>query len=270
MLKESIKKYLENYEDKSNIIKIWYVKEYLQTHILKQIYNFDDTKNLIFYWWTSLRFLYNLNRLSEDLDFVSKDFNDYEKLASFLVKYFEQFNIKIDYKIQKFRIILKFRNFLDDFDLSFWNSSDLYIKIEISDYIDFCDNYEVKIIPVFKNNLSILIKTFDKNTLFSTKINAVLHRKWEKKDWKNLLKIKWRDIYDLFWYLSNNFKPNIDCIIWVRDINDLKEKLKWIINNISFLEVIWDIKNFLEDDELLVFFESPDIKKFLLEKIDEL
>lgn len=46
--------------------------EYLQTIVLKEIYEIPECKDLIFYGGTSLRFIFDLNRLSEDLDFIWK------------------------------------------------------------------------------------------------------------------------------------------------------------------------------------------------------
>ncbi|MDR0772629.1 MAG: hypothetical protein LBF15_06650 [Candidatus Peribacteria bacterium] len=57
----------------------------------------------------------------------------------------------------------------------------MYIKIEVSNNIDFCKKYETKLYPIFKFNESLVLKSFDKSTLFSTKLNAVLGRTWEKK-----------------------------------------------------------------------------------------
>ena len=145
MLIETIRKELEKHFDKSNVIKIWYIKEYLQTFILKEIYEYEWTKNLIFYGGTALRFLFWLNRLSEDLDFVGTDFNDFDGLWLKLQKFFKTYDIKVNYKIQKFRIILNFKDFLNNFNLTYWKSKDLYIKIEISDNIGFCKKYEIKI-----------------------------------------------------------------------------------------------------------------------------
>jgi predicted nucleotidyltransferase component of viral defense system len=268
MIVDSIKKELDSKNLVSDIIKIWYIKEFLQAHILKELFNLEEGKKLIFYGGTSLRFLFWLNRLSEDLDFVWKDFDEFEKLALKIQKYFKQFEIKVNYKIQKFRIILNFKDFLDNFNLTFWNSKDLYIKIEISDYFDFCKNYNIKIYPIFKFSNSILIQSFDKQTLFSTKINAVLNRKWERQIWEKKVFVKWRDIYDLFWYLSNGVSPNLDCIVWVNTKEELKEKLLSVIENIDFQQVVYDIENFLEDKNLLEFFKQ-NWKEFLIEKIKE-
>lgn len=270
MIIENIKFELDNnHKNKSDIIKIWFIKEYLQTIVLKQIYELDYTKDLIFYWWTSLRFLFWLNRLSEDLDFIWQDFLEFDKLWMDLQRYFDKNNIKVNYKIQKFRIIINFKNLLDIFWIKYENSKDLYIKIEISDNFDFCKEFDVKIYPIFKYNRSLIIKSLTKETLFSTKLNAVLYRNWEKQIWENKISVKWRDIYDLFWYLSNNISPNILCIDWVNTVKELKEKLISIIWKINFKEVILDIENFIEDKNILVFIEN-NWKEYILEKINEL
>lgn len=269
MIIELIKLELKNHREKSDIIKIWYIKEYLQSIILWQIYSIDYSKNLIFYWWTSLRFLFWLNRLSEDLDFIWKDFLEFDKLWLDLQNYFKKNDIKANYKVQKFRLILNFKDLLSHFWIKYQNSKDLYIKIEISDNFDFCKNFKTKIYPIFKYNQSLIIKSLDKETLFSTKLNAVLYRNWEKQIWENKISVKWRDIYDLFWYLSNNIKPNINCIEWVENIWMLKDKLVEIISKINFKEVIFDIENFLEDKNVLSFIEN-NWKEYILEKINEL
>lgn len=267
MIIENIKLELKKHKNKSDIIKIWYIKEYLQTIILGRIYELEECKDLLFYGWTSLRFLFNLNRLSEDLDFLWNWFNDFEFLWNKLQDFFVKNSIKINYKIQKFRIILNFKEFLANFWMMYSNSKDLYIKIEISDNFSFCNKFEIKVYPIFKFNQSLIIKSLDKSSLFSTKLNAVLYRTWEKQIWENKIGVKGRDIYDLFWYLSNNFTPNLECIIWVKTKEELKLKLKEIIEKINFKEVIVDIENFLEDKNLLNFIEN-NWRIYILEKIE--
>lgn len=266
MIIENIKYELKNHKDKNNVIKIGYIKEYLQTIILWQIFSYEYCKNLIFYWWTSLRFLFWLNRLSEDLDFIWIEFNDFDKLKEDLEYYFLKNNIKVNIKIQKFRIIINFKDFLSSFWINYENSKDLYIKIEISDNFGFCKQFKIKSYPLFKYNQSLIIKSLDIETLFSTKINAVLYRNWEKKIWENKISVKWRDIYDLFWYLSNNAKPNINCIYWINTTQELRLKLVQIIQKIDFNEVIYDIENFIEDKNILEFIKN-NWKEFVIEKI---
>ncbi len=266
MIIKKTKNELLSHRGKPDIIKIWYIKEILQTYILKQIYEMDSCKNLIFYWGTSLRFLFWLNRLSEDLDFISSDFHDFESLGSELSRFFQANDIPVTIKIQKFRIILNFKDFLSVFWLQFGASNDLYIKIEISDNFAFCKNFETKLYPIFKFDTSLVLRSLDQSSLFSTKINAVLYRNWEKQVWSSKLQVKWRDIYDLFWYLSHNITPNIDCIDGVESIEELKEKLLQIIERIDFSHVILDIENYLEDRALLSFMKD-NAREYLNEKI---
>lgn len=269
MIIDLINKKLEEDTLKKDVIKIWYIKEVLQSEVLEYIYRDKNYKDILFYWWTAMRFLLWLNRLSEDLDFIWQWFDNFEKLWSDLQKYFfQKHNINLDYKIQKFRITLKFRKFLDNFGLQYGNSDDLYLKIEISDHFGFCENYKTKYYPVTYQNKNILIYSIDEPTLFSTKLNAVLYRQWAKNKNTTNIKVKWRDFYDLFRYLQKNIVPNIDCIKDVTNIKDLKEKLKEVVKNISFKDVTQDIENFVEDNNMIEFIENH-WKEYILEKIEE-
>lgn len=268
MIIEDIILLLKNYEDKNIVFKIWYIKEYLQTIILKEIYEIPECKDLIFYWWTSLRFIFDLNRLSEDLDFIWRWFSDFELVAKRLQQVFWQYTIDSTYKIQKFRIILNFKQLLDKFGLLYGNSKDLYIKIEISDDPTFCQHFDTKIYPVFKHNKSLVLKSMNISTLFASKLNAVLYRKWEKQLGKNLVHVKWRDIYDLFRYLQKNIIPNIDCVKDVKNMKELKQKLRNVVEYINFEEVTLDLRNFLDDTTMLEFIEKNG-KEYILEKMEE-
>lgn len=269
MIIDLINKKLEENISKKDVIKIWYIKEVLQSEILEYIYRDKTYKDIIFYGWTAMRFLLGLNRLSEDLDFIWQWFDNFEQLWIDLQKYFsQQHKIKADYKIQKFRVTLKFRNFLNNFGLQYGNSDDLYLKIEISDHFDFCESYKTKYYPVTYQNKNILIYSLDKPTLFSTKLNAVLYRQRAKNKNSTDIKVKGRDFYDLFRYVQKNIHPNINCIKDIENIKDLKDKLKQIIKNINFKEVIQDIENFVEDDNMLEFIENNG-KEYIMEKINE-
>lgn len=268
MILDDIKLILNPHKDKNIVFKIWYIKEYLQTIVLKEIYEIPECKDLIFYGGTSLRFIFDLNRLSEDLDFIWKWFSDFELVAQKLQEVFLKYGITVNYKIQKFRITLNFKQLLDHFDLLYRNSKDLYIKIEISDDPEFCPHFDKKIYPVFKHNKGLVLQSMDISTLFASKLNAVLYRKREKQLGKDMVHVKCRDFYDLFRYLQKNIQPNIDCIKNVKSIQDLKEKLKQIIENTNFKEVIQDIENFVEDDNMIKFIENHG-KEYIFEKINE-
>lgn len=268
MIIEDIKMIIDRHKEKDLVFKIWYIKEYLQTIILKEIYEIAECKDLIFYWWTSLRFIFDFNRLSEDLDFIWRGFSDFELVAKKLQQVFLTYDVDISYKTQKFRIILNFKNLLDHFGLLYGNSKDLYIKIEISDDPTFCKHVDTKIYPVFKYNKSLVLKSMDISTLFASKLNAVLYRKWEKQLGKDLVHVKWRDIYDLFWYLQKNIVPNLECVKDIKNMQELKQKLSNVVDHIDMEEVILDLRNFLDDTTMLDFIKEHG-KEYVMEKIEE-
>ena len=216
-----------------------------------------------------MRFLLWLNRLSEDLDFIGQGFQDFESLGKDIQEhFFKQKNIALEYKLQKFRITLKFRNFLDNFWLKFENSKDLYLKIEVSDHFDFCKKHITKDYPVLYQNKSMIVHSLDSSTLFSTKLNAVLHRQWTKKTATSQISIKWRDFYDLFRYLQKGIVPNIDCIASIDSMAMLKSKIIDIVKHTDFWEVVQDIKPFLEDDTLSSFIQENG-KTYIIEKVEQ-
>jgi len=259
----------DQHKEKENVFKIGYIKEFLQTYILRQIFELPESKNLYFYGGTAVRFLLGLNRLSEDLDFVCRETVDFEKLGMHLKNYFAREQLEVDYKIQKFRLTLKFRGLLDHFQMQYDNSKDLHLKIEISSHLSFCKHFETKLYQLFKFNQSLVLQSFDPSTLFSTKLNAVLYRHRERKIEDRVLTMKGRDTYDLFRYLSNGYKPNLNCIQDVSDIEELKKKLIVVVENTDFTAVVEGVKNFLEDRQLLSFLESNG-RGYLMEQIEKM
>ncbi|MDR3169651.1 MAG: nucleotidyl transferase AbiEii/AbiGii toxin family protein [Candidatus Peribacteria bacterium] len=258
----------EQHKEKEDVFKIGYIKEFLQSHILKQIYELPASKNLYFYGGTAMRFLLGLNRLSEDLDFVCTERVDFEELGNFLTQFFAKEPLAVDYKIQKFRLTLKFRGLLSHFNMQYENSKDLYLKIEISDHLSFCKHFEPKIYQLFKFNQSLVIQSFDPSTLFATKLNAVLYRHRERRVGEQILTMKGRDIYDLFRYLSNGYTPNLHCIQDISDREDLKRKLIAVVEQTDFKLVVADVKNFMEDRQLLSFLETNG-RSYLIEQIQK-
>jgi len=269
MILENLKIMLVKHSNDSNAIQIGYLKEVIQAEVLNYIYSNEEYSKLIFYWWTAMRFLLGLNRLSEDLGFVYSWVFDYQKLANDISAYFLSIGLVVDTKIQKFRITIKFRWILEQFWIQYQNSNDLYIKIEISDHFDFCKNFTTQIYPINYNEKSFFINSLEPSTLFATKLNAVLYRKREKK-WKNdlYIRVKWRDFYDLFRYLQRWTKPNISCIKWIHTMEELKNQLTHIVENVDFNEVVLDVVNFVEDQNMVNFMKT-DWKRYILEKIQE-
>lgn len=235
----------------SKIFKHNILKEYLQILVLDFIYSHKDYSQLVFYGGSCLAHCYGLPRLSEDLDFV--DFEkqiDIAKLAEDVESYFKKnTDIALKAVCQKFRVYLKFP-LLSDLGLAKAGESDvLFLKIEVFKGFDFCRNFKTEIMPLFKFNRSVLVKTFDLPTLMSTKIMAILLRKWEKtdKEGKTIAKVKGRDYFDLMWYLEKNIKPNIGCIAEVKNEEELKEKLLMAVDKADALSIRIDLEPLIAD-----------------------
>jgi len=237
MRKEFIENLLLKHERTGNVFKRNVVKEFLQVLSLFFIYSREEYQNLVFYGGSCLRHCFGLPRLSEDLDFVDlRKRVNLENLAKDLEKFFErELEVQVRTKIQKFRIYLKFP-VLYELKLATSGDSDLlFTKIEIFQEFNFCKNPKIEIIPVFKFNRSILVRTFDLPTLMATKIAAILYRKWEKTDktGKTLIRVKGRDYFDLMWYLRKGIKPDIRYIKGIKDNKELREKVLAIVEDLD-------------------------------------
>ena len=265
-----IQKILKENTDTSDAFKRNLVKDYLQILVLSYLYSHKDYRDLIFYGGSALRHCYELERLSEDLDFVDTKNIDLEKLSKDMVLFFKkELDRDIISKCQKFRAYLKIP-ILHGLGLAHTSESNLlYLKIEIFNEFKFKD-FETKIIPIFKFNKSLLVKTFDLPTLMATKINAVLYRKWEKtsKAGKTLCTVKGRDYYDLVWYLHKKIIPNIKCISGITSYKDLKIKLLETVKNVDTKSIELDLLAFIKDTTFVKNL-SKNITSIISEQIQE-
>jgi len=230
---------------RNNLFKRNLLKEYLQVVVLDFIYSHPTYSQLLFYGGSALAHCFDLQRLSEDLDFIDETKRvKVPKLAKDLEDYFsKRTDLPVKTTIQKFRIYLKFP-ILRDLGLSTREETDaLFLKVEVFSEFDFCEHYSTDIRPIFKYNRSVLIKTLDASTLMATKIRAILFRKWEKTDKQGntTVKVKGRDYFDLLWYLQKGIQPNLSCIEGIDTMKDLKEKLLAMVARIDSRSIQLDL-----------------------------
>ena len=230
---------------RNNLFKRNLLKEYLQVVVLDFIYSHPTYSQLLFYGGSALAHCFDLQRLSEDLDFIDETKRvKVPKLAKDLEDYFsKRTDLPVKTTVQKFRIYLKFP-ILRDLGLSTREETDaLFLKVEVFSEFDFCEHYSTDIRPIFKYNRSVLIKTLDASTLMATKIRAILFRKWEKTDKQGntTVKVKGRDYFDLLWYLQKGIQPNLSCIEGIDTMKDLKEKLLAMVARIDSRSIQLDL-----------------------------
>lgn len=252
---ETIKPILNNIisesPSKNNMFKRNLLKEYLQIVVLDFIYSHPTYSQLLFYGGSALAHCFDLQRLSEDLDFIDEEKKiNVSKLAKDLEEYFKKrTDLSVTTTVQKFRIYLKFP-ILRDLGISTREETDiLFLKVEVYTEFDFCKKYSTDIRPVFKFNRSILIKTLDPATLMATKVRAIIFRKWEKTDkqGRTTVKVKGRDYFDLLWYLQKGILPNLSCIEGFENMKGLKDKLLAMISAIDSKSIQLDLEALIDN-----------------------
>jgi len=187
------------------------IREFLQTQILYHLYNIKDSRYFIFTGGTSLRFLYDNKRLSEDLDFdfFKKDISIKSILEKIIEKQTGNEKGQIDFKFTSkengVTAYFKYKTLLFDLKISQMIEEKLVIKFDFS-------YPEDKISPVEKifSKFGFLqtALTYDSSSLLSFKTRALFTRKMERG----------RVIYDIAKLLSHNIKPNFE-VKFLKDKN---------------------------------------------------
>ncbi|MDI6883247.1 MAG: nucleotidyl transferase AbiEii/AbiGii toxin family protein [Patescibacteria group bacterium] len=274
---EKVKIFLKNLISKSisknKLFKRNLLKEYLQLLVLDFIYSQPKYSQLIFYGGSCLCHCFGLPRLSEDLDFVDlKKRVKIENLAKDLENFFKKnTDLNLTTSFQKFRVILKFP-ILWELNLAKKSESNLlFLKIEVFRKFDFCKNYQIEILPLFKFNKSILVKTLDLPTLMATKIGAIFYRKWGKTNKKGrvLIKVKGRDYFDFVWYLEKGIKPNLKCVFGLKNKSELKKKLSEIVAKVDEKSIRLDLEPLIENKNFVKNL-SRNLKEILKREIERL
>lgn len=245
------------------------LKEVLQETALCGLAKSGFFKIAAFYGGTSLRIFRDLSRFSEDLDFTlikNIDNFDFDYYLSFVKKEFDSMDINCDiYSKQKnvdttvesryIRFNLKelIHDNYPEFEDKIINNELLTIKIEVEKTIIDGGKTEIKLLtyPSFAQ-----VQTFTIETLFASKLIAILNRNWKNR-------IKGRDYYDYLFYIHNNVKVNMTFLKnglkmfnYINDesynISDLKADLKNKFETIDFDVALKDVLPFVNSNDLFI------------------
>lgn len=241
------------------------MREYTQAYILKIMQDAGALPFYAFVGGTALRFLYELPRFSEDLDFSllmpeGLPFMDLvNKIKQELTS--AGYRAGVTYRDDKtvHSAFVKFEGLLFDAGLSTLKSEKFSIKIEIDTRPPEGAGIVTKIVNKF---FPLSFQTYDLPSLFAGKIHAVLSRKY----------VKGRDYYDVAWYLSKNraLCPNLILLAaalkqtgwsgeavtemnWRSVLSEKVEKTDWSIvdrDAANFLERTEDLRIFTKDNVL--------------------
>ncbi len=223
------------------------IREFLQTQILYHLYNTKESRYFIFTGGTSLRFLYDNKRMSEDLDFdiYKKDLPLKAILEKIIKKQTGNEKDLIDFKFKSNKdgatAYFKYKTLLFDLGISQMVEEKLVIKFDF--------NFpEAKIKPVEKifSKFGFLqtALTYNPSTLLSFKTRALFTRKMERG----------RDLYDIAKLLSRNIEPNFN-------VKFLKEKGVKTIDKYFLL-----LRNWYEKNHNLLKYLKKQVQPFLIDE----
>lgn len=224
---------------------------------------------MVFTGGTALRFIHQIRRFSEDLDFSLSsrakqfDFTDIMhgaahefKLAGYEIE------IKTKLRLAVHSALLKFSGILFETGLSPLKDEKLLIKVEIDSHPP-AGGIEAHM--MVNSPFTFYMLHYDLPSLFAGKVHAVLCREYTKG----------RDWFDLFWYLSkfkelepnfimlNNAMTQTEKEPIILDAQNWKPALKQAAQKTDFAQVKQDVSRFLERPEEVEFLELKTFETLL-------
>lgn len=171
------------------------LREYLQALVLRSLHESEAFRSLAFVGGTALRFLHNLPRFSEDLDFSLVSPDGYAG-AAWMAKIKRDlslagFNAHVTWNDRKVvhAAWIRLEGLMSEAQLSGMPDEKLAIKLEVDTHPPPGAHCERQVVSRY---VTFLIQYHDLPSLLAGKLHAVLTRKYAKG----------RDWYDLLWYLS--------------------------------------------------------------------
>lgn len=184
-------------------------REYLQARILAVLQEAGAMVPLAFQGGTALRFLYDLPRFSEDLDFALErpDRCPFDlaaaggRIEARLARegYEVRSTVAMDRPVE--RLGVAFPGLPHELGLSPHASQVLRIRVEVDTRPP---AGAVLATTIVRRHLLLNLQHHDRASLLAGKLHAILQRTWAKG----------RDLFDLFWYLSDRRwpEPNLDLL----------------------------------------------------------
>jgi len=214
-MKEQIKQLIAESPDKLRARSL--VREYCQARILQFLQERHVFRSWIFRGGTALRFLYMLPRHSEDLDFALESPTirlDFAGVIANVRRAFEAEAYKAKVNISAGKTVksasIRFPGLFYELGLSQHPSETLSIKIELDSHPPSGGKTDIS---VFRRFVLLNVLHYDKASFLSGKLHAILARPY----------VKGRDLYDLFWYLSDRSWPEPN----IQFLDNALKQTKW-------------------------------------------
>ena len=227
------------------------MREYVQAYILRILHDEGLFRISAFVGGTALRFLHNLPRFSEDLDFSLAKAKEI-KFAPLMKKVETElalsgYNVALSYHDEATvrNALIKFEGLMYEAGISPLKSQKFSVKIEIDTRPPEGAILKIEIVNKY---FPIDFLAYDLPSLFAGKLNAILSRRYTKG----------RDYFDLFWYLTKwrDLVPNVALLrngltqmAWKYELpteNNWKQLIHKVVKESDWSKVREDVEKFLE------------------------
>ncbi len=230
------------------------LREYLQAHVLRSITEVGGFEKIAFLGGTALRFLYDLRRYSEDLDFsLERETGyDFKSILETIVSDLQKANFEVTFHPSLDKTVqsafLRFPGLLYEVGLSPHQNEKLSIKLEIDTNPPEGSDTETTILNRY---FLLSLWHYDLPSLMAGKVHAFITRDYTKG----------RDVYDLLWYRTQTppIEPNIPLLKNALDqtgwsdptLSEMnwKDLVKRHLGELDWHEVRSDVQNFLENPQ---------------------
>lgn len=248
------------------------MREYLQIRILSALQRYGAMIPLAFHGGTALRLLFHLPRYSEDLDFTLEHHKaeyNFHHLLNHVRSELTPEGYELSFKVNDRKTVqsafVQFSGVLYESGLSPHPDEKMNIKIEI-DTIP--PEGVILRTTVIRQYFVLQVQHHDRSSMFAGKLHALMSRDYTKG----------RDLYDLFWYLSDRSwpAPNFELLNnalkqtgWNEAFltqETWKEVLRNKIIDLDWEKAILDVRPFLEDEREVALLTMENLLNLIGEK----
>lgn len=194
------------------------IKEELHLIILNFLYSHQTYQNCVMYGGSALRIVYDLPRMSVDLDFqinfpLNKERFEKELKDHFIKDYgYKKLGVNHTTSQEKdTQVFWVTFDGLDKFKIPGIPFTKLKVRLDFN-YFE-TDNFEQIIVPIKNEDNEFGLRTYPQSTLMASKLVALLNRvQYSVPDAVGktvTANYKGRDIFDTIWYLQKGIIPNL-------------------------------------------------------------
>ncbi len=267
-MKEHVRQLVQ--QGRNDLEKLCLTREYLQARILESLQDHGAFMRWAFLGGTALRFLFNLPRFSEDLDFSLLRPDENPAFASSLMEIQQLFKregyqveIKVNERKTVFSAWVRFPGLMYELGLAAQPTQTFSIKLELDTNPPTGAETSTTIV---RRHVTVNLCHYDKASLLAGKLHAILSRKWNKG----------RDLYDLVWYLADRQWPEPNIAL----LNAALSQSKWQgaklssanwrkviarhLQKVNWKVAINDVRPFLEREQDVKLLDPASIQQLLV------